>query len=78
MPPAAGCCRGFFCLIGKFFDFPIRQKNPSGRIALRRKGIMLRKATRRRRRILQSRILFQRSMGGSYGRDKKNHTGNTQ
>ena len=58
MPPAAGCCRGFFCLIGKFFDFPIRQKNPSGRIALRRKGIMLLKATRRRRRILQSRILF--------------------
>ena len=38
-------------------NVPMIEQSPPGRIALRRRGIMLPEATRRRRRILQSRIL---------------------
>ena len=32
---------GFFCCIGNFFEFPLQQKSPPGRNALRRSGDML-------------------------------------
>ena len=46
-----------FYFIGNCVAFPIKQKKRSAWIALRRNGIC-RFATRRRRRILRSRILF--------------------
>ena len=32
---------GFFCCIGNFFEFPLQQKSPPGRNALRQSGDML-------------------------------------
>ena len=66
----SSCCRTGAFLYTR--EVPWYTKSPPGRIALRRKGIMLPKATRRRRRILQSRILFnkKRLPDGSV-RDKK-------
>ena len=48
---------GYFCFPGNFAKFSWKAKSPPCRIALRRRKMMSLKRLRRRRRILQNRIL---------------------